>query len=70
MRPGVKEEYLTRIRAAVNMRRQMGSDIVIIARTDALQSLGFDEALDRLKSAVELVADVAFWRRFRTMRRL
>lgn len=55
-----REEYLSRIRAAVNMRQQLGSDIVIIARTDALQSLGFEEALARLKAAVEIGADVAF----------
>ena len=61
-----KEDYLSRIRAAVNMRRKIGSDIVIIARTDALQSLGFEEALDRLKAAVEIGADVAFLEAIRT----
>lgn len=30
-----------RIRAAVEARMRMGSDIMIVARTDALQSLGF-----------------------------
>ena len=52
--------YLSRIRAAVNMRRQLGSNIVIIARTDALQSLGFDAAVSRLQKAVAVGADVAF----------
>ena len=55
-----RDEYLARIRAAVNMRRQLGSDIVIIARTDALQSFGFDEAVSRLKDAVAIGADVVF----------
>lgn len=55
-----KEEYLSRIRAAVNMRQKIGRDIVIIARTDALKSLGFGEALSRLRAAVEIGADVAF----------
>jgi 2-methylisocitrate lyase-like PEP mutase family enzyme len=55
-----KEEFLTRIRAAVNMRRALNSDVVIIARTDALHSLGFDEAVDRLQAAVKAGADVAF----------
>ncbi|GAD97483.1 isocitrate lyase/malate synthase, putative [Paecilomyces variotii No. 5] len=55
-----KEEYLSRIRAAVTVRQQLQSDIVIIARTDALQSLGFEEALSRLKAAIEIGADVAF----------
>ena len=55
-----KAEYLARIRAAVSMRRNLGSDIVIIARTDALAIAGLDEALERLKAAVEVGADVAF----------
>ncbi len=55
-----EDEYLTRIRAAVMMREKLGSDIVIIARTDALHSLGFDAAVSRLGKAVELGADVAF----------
>lgn len=61
-----REEYYSRIRAAVNMRRQLGSDVVIIARTDALQSLGFDEALARLQAAVALGADVAFMEAIQT----
>lgn len=55
-----EDVYLSRIRAAVNMREQLGSDIVIIARTDALQSLGFDAAVSRLQKAVAVGADVAF----------
>ncbi|TVY86746.1 Carboxyvinyl-carboxyphosphonate phosphorylmutase [Lachnellula willkommii] len=54
------ETYLTRIRAAVNARAQSPGDIVIIARTDALQSLGFSAAVARLKDAVAVGADVAF----------
>ena len=54
------QEYLTRIHAAVKTRERMGSDIVIIARTDALASLGLDEAIRRLLAAVEAGADVAF----------
>lgn len=61
-----REEYYSRIKAAVNMRRQLGSEIVIIARTDALQSLGFDEALARLQGAVALGADVAFMEAIQT----
>lgn len=52
--------YVSRIRAAANMRTQLSRDIVIIARTDALASLGYGEALSRLKKAVESGADVAF----------
>lgn len=54
------DEYRTRIRAARLAREQAGGDIVIIARTDALQSQGYDEAAKRLKAAVEEGADVAF----------
>ncbi|KAK8873140.1 Phosphoenolpyruvate/pyruvate domain-containing protein [Apiospora arundinis] len=54
------QTYWARIRAAAHARARMGSDIVIIARTDALQSLGYDEAVRRLKGAVEAGADVAF----------
>ncbi|KKK20510.1 hypothetical protein P175DRAFT_0524055 [Aspergillus ochraceoroseus IBT 24754] len=55
-----EEEYLSRIRAAVNARCRSNGDIVLIARTDALQSLGYEEAISRLKGAIELGADVAF----------
>ena len=54
------QEYLARIRAAVKTRERMGSDIVVIARTDALQLLGLEEAITRLKAAVDAGADVAF----------
>jgi 2-methylisocitrate lyase-like PEP mutase family enzyme len=58
--------FLTRIRAAVMAREEMratigeAGDIVIIARTDALQVAGFDDAVHRLEKAVEVGADVAF----------
>ncbi|OJJ47107.1 hypothetical protein ASPZODRAFT_159073 [Penicilliopsis zonata CBS 506.65] len=55
-----EEEYLGRIRAAVNARAAVEGDIVLIARTDALQSLGYEAAVSRLKNAIALGADVAF----------
>ncbi|KAK7214265.1 hypothetical protein V2G26_021443 [Clonostachys chloroleuca] len=59
-----QDTYVSRIRAAVmardEMRAAMGGDIVIIARTDALQSLGYDQAIQRLRLAVQAGADVAF----------
>lgn len=55
-----EDVYLARIRAASNMRKQLNSDIIIIARTDALAGLGYDAALSRLKAAVAAGADVAF----------
>ncbi|QPC80164.1 hypothetical protein HYE68_010916 [Fusarium pseudograminearum] len=53
-------EYLARIRAAVQARKRIGSDIVIIARTDAIQKHGYEEALKRLRAAREAGADIAF----------
>lgn len=55
-----ENEYLSRVRAAVNARKLSGRDIVLIARTDALATLGYDQALSRLKGAIELGMDVAF----------
>jgi 2-methylisocitrate lyase-like PEP mutase family enzyme len=54
------DEFASRIRAAVLAREQSGGDIVIIARTDALQGFGYDEAVKRLRAAVAAGADVAF----------
>ncbi|ESK97373.1 oxaloacetate acetylhydrolase [Moniliophthora roreri MCA 2997] len=58
-----REEFATRIRAAVLARDAIpgGSDLVIIARSDAAQGDGgVDEALARLKLASEAGADVLF----------
>ena len=55
-----QEVFLTRIRAAVSARKSIGSDIVIIARTDALQKYGWEEAIRRLNAAKECGADVGF----------
>ncbi|KAJ7716520.1 Pyruvate/Phosphoenolpyruvate kinase-like domain-containing protein [Mycena metata] len=57
-----REEFLTRIRAAVIARDSIpgGSDFVIIGRTDSAQVLGMDEALIRLKLAADAGADVCF----------
>ncbi|KAF5362041.1 hypothetical protein D9756_002729 [Leucocoprinus leucothites] len=54
-------EFISRIRAAVSARAKIpGCDIVLIARTDAAQVYGIEEALVRLKAAVAEGADVAF----------
>ncbi|KAF7362296.1 Oxaloacetate acetylhydrolase [Mycena venus] len=57
-----REEFVTRIRAAVLARDQIpgGSDFVIIGRTDSAQVLGMDEAIYRLKLASDAGADVCF----------
>ncbi|KAH8895569.1 oxaloacetase-like protein [Thozetella sp. PMI_491] len=54
------EVFVQRIRAAVLARDKLHSDMLIIARTDALQTHGFDEAIARLKAAAAAGADVAF----------
>ncbi|KAJ7061508.1 Pyruvate/Phosphoenolpyruvate kinase-like domain-containing protein [Mycena amicta] len=56
-----REEFVTRIRAAVQARDAMrDSNFVIIARTDSAQCLGWEEALLRLKLASHAGADVLF----------
>ncbi|TFK74630.1 oxaloacetate acetylhydrolase [Pluteus cervinus] len=57
-----REEFVTRIRAAVQARDSIpgGSDFVIIGRTDSAQVLGMDEALTRLRLAADAGADVCF----------
>jgi 2-methylisocitrate lyase-like PEP mutase family enzyme len=59
-----EETYFRRIRAAAQardaLRAQTGQDIIIIARTDSLQSLGYEAAVDRLRRAREAGAEVAF----------
>ncbi|KZT21070.1 Phosphoenolpyruvate/pyruvate domain-containing protein [Neolentinus lepideus HHB14362 ss-1] len=63
-----REEFLTRIRAAVIARDTIpgGSDFVIIGRTDSAQVLGMEEALIRLKLAADAGADVCFIEGVRT----
>jgi methylisocitrate lyase len=53
-----REEYYVRVRAAKAAKDAMHSDIVLIARTDALQLHGYEECIERLKVARELGADV------------
>ncbi|KAJ7647739.1 oxaloacetate acetylhydrolase [Roridomyces roridus] len=57
-----REEFVTRIRAAVLARDSIpgGSDFVIIGRTDSAQVLGMEEAITRLKLAADAGADVCF----------
>ena len=51
-------EYLARIRAAVDARRD--ADFFIVARTDAIADGGFDEALARAEAARAAGADATF----------
>ena len=52
------------MRAAQQARAKMRSGIVLIARTDALQSRGYDECLRRLRVARDLGADVGLLKGF------
>ncbi len=54
-----RDEAFRRVRAAVDARDE-GADILIMARTDARQTLGFDEALARAVRFAELGADIVF----------
>lgn len=54
-----RDEAFDRIRAAVDAREE-GSDILILARTDARHDLGLREAIDRAHRFRELGADILF----------
>jgi 2-methylisocitrate lyase-like PEP mutase family enzyme len=51
-------EFAGKVRAAVEARRD--PDLLIIARTDAISAVGFDEALRRGEAAAKAGADVLF----------
>ena len=51
-------EFAGKIRAAVDARRD--PDLLVIARTDAISAVGFDEALRRGEAAARAGADVLF----------
>lgn len=55
-----REEAVMRIRAAVDARKEAGSDIVIVARSDARQAVSIEEALWRVNAFAEAGADVLF----------
>jgi 2-methylisocitrate lyase-like PEP mutase family enzyme len=54
-----RDEALTRIRAAVDARNA-GTDILIMARTDARACVSLDEAIARCQSFREIGADITF----------
>ena len=53
-----REEYLDKIRAAIDTRA--GADFFIVARTDALAVVGIDEAIERVTQARAAGADASF----------
>lgn len=55
-----REEAVMRIKAAVDARKETGSDIVIVARTDSRQAVSFDESLGRSRAFADAGADVLF----------
>ena len=58
--------YLSRIRAAKAAKDKAHSDIVLIARTDANQQLGYDECIARLRAARALGADCGLLEGFKS----
>lgn len=49
-----------RIKAAVDARKESGSDIVIVARTDSRQAVSLEESLWRSRAFADAGADVLF----------
>ncbi len=60
-----REEYLTKIRAAVAARSD--PDFLVIARTDARSVVSFEEAVERSNEALAAGADMAFVEAMETM---
>ena len=54
------DEFVDRVRAGVEGREAMASDIMIIVCTRALYTIGIDEAIKRLKAARAVGADMGF----------
>ena len=52
------DEYIPKLKAAIEARRN--KEFVIVARTDAIEPLGIDEAIRRGKEYREVGADVVF----------
>jgi len=55
-----RDEALRRIRACVRAREEYGVDILILARTDANATDGFEEALWRAEAFADAGADLTF----------
>jgi methylisocitrate lyase len=53
-----KDEYLPKLKAAIQARRS--KDFIIVARTDARAPIGLDEAIERGKAYKKAGADVIF----------
>ncbi len=55
-----KDEAVSRVRAAVDAREEIGGDILVMARTDARATNGLDDALERCRLFSEAGADILF----------
>lgn len=55
-----RDEAVMKIKAAVDARKESGSDIVIVSRTDSRQALSIEEALWRSRAFADAGADVLF----------
>ncbi|XP_044499712.1 2,3-dimethylmalate lyase-like isoform X1 [Mangifera indica] len=55
-----RDEAVMHIKAAVDARKESGSDIVIVARTDSRQAVSLEEALWRSRAFGDAGADVLF----------
>lgn len=55
-----KEEMMGKLRAALFARDEEDKDALIVYRTDAVAVSGFDDAIDRARSAADLGVDMVF----------
>jgi len=55
-----KEEMMGKLRAALDARDELDRDFVVMYRTDAIHVTGFEDALDRAKTAVDVGVDMVF----------
>lgn len=55
----LRQDAFARVRAAVDAREE-GADLLILARTDARQTHGLNEALERIRGFEDLGADIVF----------
>ena len=55
-----RAEAARRLSALVSIREEMKTDLVLIGRTDALQPLGLDAALDRARAYQDTGVDLVF----------
>lgn len=61
-----RAEWVARLKAALAARSGRPSQPLVIARTDALQTHGLEEAIERIKLAAELGVDAGFVEAVRT----